>query len=143
MHDHDYDVGPIDNISTNGIRKTFCDIATAAAELSEHHFRVGSVIVKGHRVISLGVNQKNKTNPLAQKRMPNRTMVDKLHAEQMSMLRARTDLRGAKIYIARRIVNGLGNARPCKMCMAMLIEVGIKKIYYSTDNNNWVCEKIK
>ncbi len=38
------------------------------------------------------------------------------------------------IYIYISYTNGLGMARPCPACMAAIKELGIKNIYYTTDN---------
>lgn len=124
------------------MKKHFCEIAIAMAEESEHHFQVGSVIVKGRHIISLAHNSKKKTHPLIMKATGNKSLVDKLHSEQAAILKARTDLVGAKIYVARKKALGLGTSRPCRHCFKMIKAAGIKKIYYTTDNG-WVCEKIE
>lgn len=125
----------------NGIKKRFCDVAIATAGLSNHHFSVGSVIVKGNRIISLGINQ-IKTHPILIKKFYNRTLTDKLHSEMSALLRAKTDMAGAKMYVARKKLKGLGMAFPCSMCMSMIREAGIKQIIYTGDDGLWHIDKV-
>lgn len=129
-------------VMIDATNNTFCDIASAACDLSRHIFKVGCVIIRGGKVLSLGINQV-KTHPILIKRHYNRTLVDKLHAEIFAILRAKTDLRGAKIYVARKKDSGkFGNSRPCDNCLSMIIEAGIKKIFYTNENGDWVMERI-
>lgn len=43
------------------------------------------------------------------------------------------DLSRASIYVYRQLKDGsLGMCRPCKACMALIKNLGIRKVYYTT-----------
>jgi deoxycytidylate deaminase len=90
----------------------------------------GSVIVKGGRVISTGMN-KDRSHPriVSSEHIKDHCSV---HAEIDAIKKAR-DVHGATIYVAR--VNKRGEARdsrPCKRCYEAIRKNGIKKIVYTT-----------
>lgn len=124
----------------DGLRKNACEAAIAAARLSNHHFKVGSAIVKGRRIISIGCNS-NKTTPFIRNKLSPKTMVDRMHAEMSSILKSQENVAKCKIYVARITSLGLGTARPCALCMSMIREAGIKEVFYSTEDG-WRKEKI-
>ena len=102
------------------------DLARQIAELSTSRFRVGAVIARRSHPLSLGVNDMLKTHP---KRKPRYGC-----AEFYAIKRARTSVEGADIYVVRIRRNGsLGLARPCIMCALDLQEVGITRVFYSTE----------
>ncbi len=125
---------------TDGLRENACDAAVAVARLSNHHFRVGAAIVKGRKIISLGCNS-NKTTPFIRKKISDKTMVDRMHAEMSCILKAQKDISKCKIYVARLTSNGLGNARPCMLCMSMIQTAGVREVFYSTEDG-WKKEKV-
>jgi deoxycytidylate deaminase len=89
----------------------------------------GSVIVKGGRVISTGIN-KDRSHPriVSSEHIKDHCSV---HAEIDAIKKAR-DVTGATIYVAR--VNKRGEARdsrPCKRCFEVIKNNGIKKIVYT------------
>ena len=61
-----------------------------------------------------------------------------LHAEMMCLLGLKDmdiDYSKVKLYIYREDQNGnLSNCRPCPACMELIDRLGIKKIYYTTEN---------
>lgn len=122
------------------LRENACDAAIAAAKLSNHRIRVGAVIVKGRKIISLGCNS-IKTTPFIRNKLSNKTMVDRMHAEMSCILKAHKNVYKCKMYVARPTILGLGNARPCTLCMSMIKESGIKEVFYSTENG-WIKEKL-
>lgn len=88
--------------------------------------RHGAVVVKGGRVLSIGIN-KWKNNP------ENVVGYGKcsVHAEADAISRVKNP-RGATIYVAR--VNNQGHprlSRPCDGCATMIREVGISKVIYT------------
>lgn len=90
----------------------------------------GSVIVKGGRVISTGIN-KERSHPriVSSEHIKDHCSV---HAEVDAIKKAK-DVSGATIYVAR--VNRRGEARdsrPCKRCYEVIRKNGIKKIVYTT-----------
>ena len=119
------------------MKRKFFKLAKALADRSEHHTKIGAVIVKKNRVISVGYNKPRKTHPKS--KHPFST----IHAELDAILGvSRKDLKDATIYVYREYKNGNpALARPCKYCWMHLEEVGIKKVYY-TCSGGWKMEKI-
>lgn len=103
-------------------------LAKKLSAFSDHpQHKLGAVITRGNRVISLGFN-KNTTHT----RSPHRW--NRLHAEIAAIIRSKESLDGAEIYVYRETKMGnLGLARPCESCFGMIREVGIKKIYFSSE----------
>ncbi len=90
----------------------------------------GSVIVKGGRVISTGLN-KERSHPriVSSEHIKDHCSV---HAEIDAIKKAK-DVSGATIYVAR--VNRRGEQRdskPCSRCYEVIRNSGIKKIIYTT-----------
>jgi deoxycytidylate deaminase len=94
--------------------------------------KLGAVVVKGGRILSTGYNEVRYTKELKK---------PTLHAEQSAILkllkrRRLHDLVGSSIYVYRRTPGGnLGNACPCSVCMDLIRSVGIKRVFYTEDNN--------
>ena len=90
----------------------------------------GSVIVKGGRVISTGINkERNHPRIVSSEHIKTDCSV---HAE-IDALKKVKDASGSTVYIAR--VNRKGQARdskPCSRCYSTLRNNGIKKIIYTT-----------
>ena len=107
--------------------------------------RVGCVAVIGNKVISTGFNT-DRTHPVQMKYNAYRTFTEtakepighKLHAEIACLAPLiGTDINWSKVslYIYRiRCVTPCGNARPCPACMQLIKDLGIKNIYYTTDD---------
>jgi len=108
--------------------------------LSTYHC---AVIVSGGRVISVGKNKYKYHEMMEAFSHSNFTCT--IHAEADAVLRARNkrDLTGSKIYVARLGKNGkIGMSAPCKTCTAILQAYGIKKAYYTVDENEYAVTKI-
>ena len=104
---------------------------------------IGAVAIYKNQVLSVGYNT-NKTHPLQKKYNRYRHMyyssvepMPKLHAEMMCLLNIKDmdiDFSKVELYIYREDKNGnLAICRPCRACMKMIDDLGIKKIYYTTD----------
>lgn len=113
--------------------------------------RLGAVLIYKGKVMSVGWNS-TKTSPL--QRQLNRYRgydVDAseahntLHAEVACLTKARDldiDWGRASIFVYRiKKDESAGLARPCKGCQALIKSMGIKNIYYSTENG-WAYERI-
>lgn len=106
---------------------TFVKVAKEAASNSTHHHKLGAVIVKKGRVISVGFNKPRKTHPKSNTRFKT------IHAEFDAILGCdQEDLRGATLYVVRSARSGPNLAKPCSCCMELIKLVGIKKVVYST-----------
>lgn len=101
--------------------------ARKESKLSDVSTPVGAVITNGGRVISYGHN-KDKSHPLVKNKYS-------IHAEIDAILSRRYhtgSLEGATIYVYRETCSGdPAMARPCESCMRLIIEAGIRKVYYT------------
>lgn len=107
-----------------------------------------AILVKGGSVISIGFNKPN-TNSFVEYytdkvRGNNRNYCLSTHAEQAAILevRSKIDLSNCKIYVARirppASPNGkLGMSRPCAICERVLLAYGIRKAYYTIDDDHY------
>lgn len=110
------------------MKSRFFDIAKAASKHSDHPaHKLGAVIVKGNKVVSVGFN-KNKTHTKSNHAWK------RLHAEISAIIKAKQDLTGCSIYVYRETKNGdLGMSKPCPSCFSAIRESGIKIVYYTTE----------
>lgn len=115
--------------------------------------RVGSVIVYKNKIISFGWNFENKTNPIQEKynklrnyKVDVRNTKSALHAEFSAMLKIKymdIDFSKINMFVYREKKDGTtGYARPCEACMGLAKKLGIKNIFYTT-NDGWCYERIK
>ena len=110
---------------------------------------VGCVAVYQGQVIGLGCNC-NKTHPMQKfynkYRMPSDYMLPKLHAEISCINQIKhldINFSKVKLYIYRiRKDQPFGLARPCPSCMAAIKDLGIRDIYYTT-NDGYAYEKLE
>ena len=108
---------------------------------------VGCVAVYQGQVIGLGCNC-NKTHPVQKKynRYRKDLMLPKLHAEISCLNQIKhldINFSKVKLYIYRiRKDQPFGMARPCPSCMAAIRDLGIRNIYYTT-NDGYAHEKLE
>ena len=123
-----------------------CQIASIS-DFSKIH--LGCIAVYHGQIIGLGCNT-NKTHP-TQKfynryRQPSDAMLPKLHAEISCINQIKNlniNFSKVKLYIYRiRHDQPFGLARSCPSCMAAIKDLGIRDIYYTT-NDGYAYEKIE
>ena len=123
-----------------------CHVATISDYKKTH---VGCVAVYQGQVIGLGCNC-NKTHP-AQKfynkyRKQSDSMLPKLHAEISCLNQIKhldINFSKVKLYIYRiRKDQPFGMARPCPSCMAAIRDLGVRNIFYTT-NDGYAHEKLE
>lgn len=128
----------------------YFDKARQTAMISNYsEFHVGCVAVYQGTIIGIGCNC-NKTHPIQKKynkyRKQADNMLPKLHAEINCINSIRNlDINFAKVklYIYRiRKNQPFGLSRPCPSCMAAIKDLGIRDIYYTT-NDGYVHERIE
>lgn len=110
------------------MKPRFFDLAKKLSYRSDHQqHRLGCVIVKKNRVISVGWNVL-KTH--TQSPHPYRS----IHAEFSAIIGVdKRELKGSDVYVYRENKNGTpALARPCIHCYKCLQQVGVEKIYYTT-----------
>jgi len=108
----------------------FFNLAKKISYKSTHdQHRLGAVIVKKNKIISVGFNQA-KTH--TKSKHPMRT----IHAEFDAILNVpRNELQNAHVYVYRETKDGkLAASKPCKFCHQMLKSLGIQKVYYTSIN---------
>ena len=121
--------------------RSYFKAAKAMSELSnykQHH--LGCVAVYQHKIISSGYNS-NKTNPTQKKLNACRFTEETphtVHSELACLLpligRGDIDFNRVQLYIWRNHANGNpALARPCKSCMQLIKELGIRHVYYTND----------
>lgn len=99
---------------------------------STHKMRHGCVIFKNSHIISTGYNGLRHTNRLDPKYLK---WKGSLHAEQRAIIYATKPLLRTSILVIRLNQKAeLMYSKPCIVCQTLLKEVGITKIYYSTQD---------
>lgn len=102
-----------------------------------------AIIVRGGKILSIGFNH-HETNGFVESYTSRirgvRDYCLSTHAEMSSVALARKkiDLHGADIFIARRrrLTDSFGLARPCAICQYILYKYGIRRAFYSIDDEN-------
>lgn len=108
----------------------YFDLAKKLAVKSDHaKYQLGCVIVSKNKVLSLGFNQL-KTHS----KSPHKWKT--LHAEIDALLgNSFEDLKGCEAYVYRQTKDGCrAMAKPCPVCELALKKAGIKKVYFTVDN---------
>lgn len=116
--------------------------ARQVASISDYYkYHIGCVAIYQGQVIGLGCNC-NKTHPTQKYynkyRIQSDNLLPKLHAEincinQIKYLNI--NFSKVKLYIYRiRKDQPYGLARPCPSCMAAIRDLGIRDIYYTTND---------
>lgn len=110
------------------MKARFLEIAMRESEKSTYDHKLGAVLYKKNRVLSIGYNKPNKTHPKST------TQFKTQHAEFDAIMGlSREDLHGATLLVVRNAKSGTRMAKPCKCCMSLIEKVGIKKVIFSTN----------
>lgn len=129
-------------------------LKTAQKHALEHEYDEGleyflcALIVKGGNILSIGFNKKSTNGfveHFADVARGQRDYCLSTHAEMDAVLsaRAKIDLRGTKIYVVRiKVSGGLGMAKPCEICEHVLYNYGIRRAYYSIDDDEYGVMKV-
>lgn len=130
----------------------YLSLAKSACQYSDYtKARLGAIVVYKGKVLSVGWNS-NKTSPV-QKELNRLRSFDveasnaynTLHAEVACLLKVKDldiDWGKASIFVYRIKKDGnSGLAKPCPGCGAYIKSLGIRNIFYST-NNGWAYERI-
>ena len=118
--------------------------ARQAADISDYkNVHIGCVAVYKGNIVGIGCNT-NKTHPVQKyynkyrnTDVDQETLLPKIHAEISCINSIRhldIDFSKVKLYIYRkRNDKPYGMSRPCPSCMAAIKDLGIKHIYYTTN----------
>lgn len=128
----------------------FFQKARQIADISDYsRIHIGCIAVYQGQVIGLGFNT-NKTHPVQKfynrYREPSDYILPKLHAEISCINQIKhldINFSKVKLYIYRiRKDQPFGLSRPCPSCMAAIKDLGIRDVYYTT-NDGYAYEKLE
>ena len=115
------------------MKNKFFKLCKKLSTCSDHHqHKLGALVCNKNKILGVGFNQL-KTNP-------NSTHPFKsTHAEFMAIQNCNAeDLKGATLYVYRENRQGKAvNSKPCVSCMTLIINSGIKKIYFSHEDDGY------
>ena len=123
-------------------QKSFFEAAEAVSRTSEFpRVHIGCVVTNGNpRIISSGCNS-TKSHPLQKKYNKERFEEDtqhSLHAEVdalLPLLKEDIDFSKVELYTYRELADGtMAMSRPCPSCMKLIKDLGIRNIYYTTQD---------
>ena len=118
------------------MKMRFFELAKRMSHKSDHSHKIGGVLVKKNKVLSVGFN-KCKTHTKSN------TVFRSIHCELDCILGAHEeDIVGATIYLYRQNKSGIvAISKPCIWCQKLLKDVGISKVCY-TDHNGYKEENV-
>lgn len=102
------------------------------AQLSKGKFRLGAVLAKGKKELSVGFNN-DRTHPRMQRFNPDKSYTPGLHAEVMACMGLSDSLiEDADLYVVRLTKKGkLAMAMPCAICRKFIREAKIKRVFFT------------
>ena len=127
-----------------GRHRRYVDLAKKLAESSSYSLhRHGAVLVKGGSVLNWSANQ-NKVQRWAQRFRSHGCGHATHHAELGAVLGvARDKTTGSDVYVVRISKKGsLLMSKSCEMCQELLRHVGVKRVFYSIDDETMGCYKV-
>lgn len=114
----------------NIIINKYFSLAKEISKHSNYKVRVGAVIVKGNRILSVGHNQvRYKSRGLRFTKFKS-----SLHAERDAISKLdRKILKGSDIYVYREhnVTGSPMLSKPCEQCWWLIEEMKIRRVYYS------------
>jgi tRNA(Arg) A34 adenosine deaminase TadA len=113
--------------------------ATCAALDSNFRMRHGAALYKGGKVYKTSFNQPGFSSFGA--RFREIKHFASCHAELVLILNVDAKVtKGADVYVARLSSEGkLANSKPCSMCENALRYCGIRRVFYSNNDQTWSC----
>ena len=128
----------------SGRHLRYIEAAKRAAEESTFpDYRHGALLVRGGSILNSAYNKNSHiawANRFRAKACGHATH----HAELGAVLGIdRSKTHGADVYVVRVGRTGeLKMSQPCLMCQSVLSHMGVKRVYYSLDNENLGCIKL-
>lgn len=100
---------------------------------TNHRIKVGAVLVRHGKPISVGRNIPNKSHALIRRY----SRFQMIHAEIDCMVGIdRHLLNGSTMYVYREHSDGtVAMSKPCPICEMFLRNYGVKKVFYTVENN--------
>lgn len=123
------------NVSNKFAFSSILKLAIEEASKSNHKQRIGCVIFKGKRIIS------SAHNAVRSNKIPHKfkNFLESSHAEAQCIIKARRNLKDYDILVVR--LNNKGEmllAKPCEFCQDFIDFVGIRNVYYTTNDGKIV-----
>ena len=142
----EYDAGPLTEriLTYRGRNARYFNTARKTALCSEQSdYKHGAVLVKGGSIINTSCN-KNRLVSFGSRFCQDYDGIATLHAELGAILGLdRTVTEGATLYVARVGKDGgFRLSKPCSMCHAAMTYVGIKRVYWTIDDNSCAMGKL-
>lgn len=123
------------NVTNKLVLNSILKVAIEEAKLSNHKQRVAAVIFKGKRVIAVAHNAV-RANKIPHKF---KNFLESSHAEAHAIIKSRCNLKGYDILVVRLNKAGeLMMAKPCEFCQEFIDYVGIRTVFYSTNDHEIV-----
>ena len=112
------------------------------AEKSYVNSQHAAALIYNDNILAMNVNKFIKTILIK-----NGESIEKyyktIHAE-INLNYPRNEVRGKDIVVIRINKNlALKNSRPCSMCIEKMKKLGIRKVYYSNNDGEMICEDVK
>ena len=121
----------------------FVRIAEKLVDTTRQRHNLIAFIVKGGSILSIGLNDMNRTHPIYW----NGEHDHGVHAEYDAINSYRGKdggLNGSSLYVLRiRRDGSLGNSRPCEHCWRKMMKVGIKTVYYVGNDGVLIKELVR
>lgn len=124
--------------------KRFFEFARKMAMMSEYgKFRHGAVLVKHGSVLSAGLN-KDRPCSFGDRFRPRELGEATVHAELSAILNVpRKQTENSDVYVVRiGAKDEVRYSRPCPMCQAAMQFVGVKRVYFSSDDGQFEVMKL-
>ncbi len=100
----------------------------AADNVTLYRHKHGAIVYRGNHILSIGWNKQHRIPWLA--RYGYKRCL--LHAETDAVIHMDPrNVRGSSLLVVRVSKGKLKNSKPCEHCMALIIERGIREVYYS------------
>jgi deoxycytidylate deaminase len=117
--------------------RAYLSVARYFATKSKSRNTHGAVVVKGGRILGTGFN-KDRNHPRVVS--PEHIKTDcSYHAEEVAIKESGSNVKGARIYVARVNRNGQDrDSEPCPRCLTLIKVSGIKKIIYTSEKGIYV-----
>lgn len=105
--------------------------AANAARNSSCVQRLGAVLVSSGRVMAVGHNSRRNRSQISD------PYGHAEHAEAAVLRMARTQAQGATLYVARVLKDPreYGNAAPCSRCMLKMIDAGVSRVVFTSEDS--------
>lgn len=147
MSDHNFITLPC---QLNKFIQKFSNIITILkknASTSEISYKHAAAIISGKEIRSININKYIGSSVIYNLYGKDIIYHKTIHAEMSVICQSqipKKNLKGLDLIVIRTNSKGiLCNSRPCNNCINKMKKIGIRKVYYSTQDSNIGCEFVK